>query len=115
MRKRNLLFGQFLKRNSIIFVIHKGIFFTINYVNLTHYLDSQMNDEGWGSDFIYIGFGPYIRFDLPYNLFCNIILQIKNDKKYTSETVGNLDFQTREYEDWYLYLDSIQFNVGWKF
>jgi hypothetical protein len=106
---------QFLKKNVVKFIIHKGIFFSINSINLTHFLDSQMKDKGWGSDFIYITFGPYLRFDLPYNLYCNLSMIIKNDIKYTHGTIGNLDFQTREYDDWYLYLDGIQLNVGWKF
>lgn len=95
---------------SIMTVIEAGI-----CIDLTHFNYSKMADKGWGSDFISCEFGPAIIFDLPNNLGLFIGAQWENDKKYSEETVGNVDFMKCEYEDWYIKFHRIIFSFEWEF
>ena len=105
---------QFIKMKHNNFKITAGMLVTLDYLNLSHFFDSQMSD-GWGSDFCYVEFGPLVNFDLPNNFFVTVLFLWRNDRGYTSETVGNLDFQQREYEDWYVYFRRFAFSFGIKF
>jgi hypothetical protein len=74
-----------------------------------------MASKGWGSDFCPVEFGPLFRFDFPYNFYLNLFFFWKNEKIWTKETVGNLSYQNRKYEDWALYFRRIAFVFGWNF
>lgn len=106
---------RFLKRKHKNFIITLVMYVWIEYFNLTHFFDSRMKDGGWGSDFAYVDFGPALLIDLPMNFFIKAAFLFCNDKAYTSETVGNLYFQDRIYEDWYIYFRWVQLAIGWNF
>jgi|GEM_PF-1164919 len=107
--------NRFININHKNFIITIGFYFWLDYLNLTHFWDSRMKDGGWGSDFSYINFGPAIQFDLPKNFFVRFAIFFCNDKAYTEDTVGNIDFRNRKYDDWYIYFKWIALNCGWKF
>lgn len=106
---------QFIKIAHKNFKITTAMYFLIDDLHLSHYYDSLMANNGWGSDFTYVDFGPLLKFDLPYNFFCTLILFWANDKKFSDGTVGNLYYQDREYEDWYVYLRRFVFQFGYNF
>jgi hypothetical protein len=84
-------------------------------MELTHYNDSKMSDNGWGSDFINLDLSPVLIFELPCNITTTIGVDWTNGKSYTTDSIGNGDFRKREYKDWYINLDSIFLSIGWKF
>lgn len=104
----------FIKMKNNDFWIAAGILLWIEYFNLSHYNDSPMAD-GWGSDFAYISFGPMVRLELPWNYFVQLFYLFGNEKAYTDDTVGYLDYRDRKYEDWYIYSRWIGAYIGWKF
>jgi len=104
----------FIKMRNKNFIISGAILVWIEYFNLTHLMDSPMSD-GWGSDFCYISYGPVLRLDLPWNYFIQIFFLFGNEKTYSSETRGNLDFRDRDYKDWYVYPRWIGLFLGWRF
>lgn len=108
------------KKEWMGFVRHNNfsimtIFMTDIGIDLTHYNYSKMENNGWGSDFISCKYGPAIIFDLPNNFNLFIGIQWKNNIKYNEETIGNMDFMKREYEDWYLSFHRIIFTFKWNF
>lgn len=105
---------QFIKMINKNFIITIGMYAWIDYLNLTHFFDSQMKD-GWGSDFTYINFGPAMQFDLPNNFFLRLFFFFCNDKAYTNDTVGNADFRDRTYKDWNVYFKWFGLYFGWNF
>ncbi len=110
---------SFVKVYHNNFDITIGGLLQIDYLELSNYSISPMKNSsgkrGWGSDFAYVEFGPIMNFDLPNNYFVNLFFFFKNAPGFTDETVGNLDFKLREYEDWYIYFRRIVFEFGWKF
>lgn len=84
-------------------------------IDLTHYYFSRITDKGWGSDFVSCKFGTAIIFDLPNNLNLFFGAQWINNKKYSSDSIGNMDFMRREYEDWYISFYRIILSFGWNF
>jgi hypothetical protein len=71
--------------------------------------------NGWGSDFAYLNFGPAMQFDLPDNFYIKLFFFFTNDKVYTSQTVGNIDFRDRKYEDYIVYFRWLGLICGWNF
>jgi len=106
---------QFLKMKHKNLLITAGIVLRMDYLHLSHFYDSRMKDKGWGSDFCFIEFGPGVNIELPYNYYVTLFALFKNDRFYTSDTVGNLDYREREYQDWYVYFRRIGFFFGWNF
>jgi hypothetical protein len=104
----------FIKMRNKNFIISTAFLLWIEYFNFSHFMDSPMSD-GWGSDFCYISYGPVLRFDFPWNYFIQMFFLFGNDKTYTSETRGNLDYRDRVYEDWYVYPRWIGVFLGWRF
>jgi len=82
---------------------------------VTHFNESKMQDKGWGSDFITVKFGPNVVFDLPYNISFLIGFHWKNEKSYSSNTIGNADLFKKEYIDWYIKFDRIAISLSWGF
>ncbi|MCG8569707.1 MAG: hypothetical protein MJB14_06180 [Spirochaetes bacterium] len=105
---------MFIKMRHNNFIITTGMYVWIDYLNLTHFNDSPMSN-GWGSDFTYINFGPAVQFDLPNNIWFKLFFFFRNDRAYTSETVGNLDFRDRIYEDYYIFFRWFGIFAGWNF
>ncbi len=103
---------KFIKLKHKNFKITGGFLLCIDWLNLTHYFDSQMKD-GWGSDFCFVEYGPILNFDLPYNFNTSIIFFWKNEREYTGSTAGNLGFQDRIYKDWYVYFRRIVISFGY--
>ena len=105
----------FLKMRNKNLVISAAFLLWIEYFNLTHLMDSPMSEGGWGSDFCYVSYGPVLRLDLPWNYYLQFFFLFGNDKTYTSETRGNLDYRDRDYEDWYVYPRWVGLFFGWRF
>jgi hypothetical protein len=106
---------QFIKMRNNDFTITTGLFGNIEKLDITHYNRSRMKDKGWGSDFVTVEFGPIIKFDLPWNYYLTLFAFFATDREYTSDTVGNIDFRKREYEDWYIHFRRIGLFFGWQF
>ncbi len=106
-------FMGYVKHND--FKISLLMWMEINEMHLTHYFDSQMKDGGWGSDFVPLRFGPNIMFNLPSNFMLMIGCHFTNKPAYSSETVGNLAFSLRKYEDWYTNFNRIVVAFGWNY
>ncbi len=104
-----------MKMNNKNFILSLVMYFWIEYFNLSHLLDSPMKNGGWGSDFAYVDYGPAVLIDLPFNLFIKAAFLFANDEAYTSSTVGSLNYQERQYKDWYVYFRWIRLGIGWNF
>lgn len=83
--------------------------------SLTHHFDSVMSKQGWGSDFTTVKFGPIFLFDLPCNFNAMAGVHWANGKLYSDESIGNLDFMNREYQDWYVRFYRFFVGFGWEF
>ncbi len=106
---------QFIKMRNKNFTITTGLFGNIEKLDITHNYRSQMKNGGWGSDFVTVEFGPSIRFELPWNYYLILFAFFATDREYTSDTVGNIDFRERKYQDWYIHFRRIGLFFGWKF
>jgi len=105
----------FIRMKHKRFKITTGFLTSIDPLSLTHYNDSTMANKGWGSDFCYVEFGPIMGFELPNNFYVNLFLFWKNEKIWSKDTVGNLFYQDRKYEDWAVYFRRFAFVFGWNF
>ncbi|MBP5707084.1 MAG: hypothetical protein J6W76_07340 [Spirochaetales bacterium] len=103
------------KRRNNNFAILAAMLLVIDRMDLTHANLSPMRDNGFGSDFCYMYFGPTLMFDLPNNMTAMFGVHWTNEKEYTTETVGNIYYQDRVYQDWYVYFSRILIAVGWNF
>jgi len=100
------------KRLSLIL----GFLANIEKIDLTNFKLSPMtSNDGWGSDFIVVEFGPLIKLDLPNNYWLVLFTFFANDKAYTEDTVGNAFYQNRIYEDWYIHFRRFGIFTGWDF
>jgi hypothetical protein len=106
---------QFIKMRHKRTTLTTGMLVNIEKVDLTNYNDSPMASGGWGSDFVYVEFGPILKMDLPYNFWFILFGFFVNDKAYTDQTVGNIFYQDRVYEDWYVHFRRFGFFFGWDF
>ena len=107
--------GQFVKlRNNRLNLI-LGIYSAIDYVDLSNYNLSTMSNNGWGSDFCFVEFGPVARMELPHNFSLMLFCFWKNDRKATSATENNLYYQDRVINDWEVYFRRFGFMFGWTF
>lgn len=93
---------------SLLFMVETGM-------SVTHYNDSKMSQNGWGSDFINVSFGPNILFNLPSNFYLLIGTNFANGKKYTEDSVGEAYFKNYKYEDWYIKYNRIALVFGYFF
>ena len=83
--------------------------------DLTHYNDSRMDHDGWGSDFINVTLNPMLIFHLPCNYSLNLFFEFKNARRFKENTIGNLYMFDRQYEDWYFKFATVGIIWTWKF
>jgi hypothetical protein len=107
--------GRFIRLNNNNFAVTLAFAMQIDTLELTHYDDSPMNRNGWGSDFVPVKFSPVINFDFPRNFYLLVQFRFANSKRVTDATVGNKFYQDRIYEDYYIYFNRVAFMFGWKF
>lgn len=84
-------------------------------MSLTYFNSSKMADQGFGSDFVDVAFGPALLFDLPCNLEALVGFYFANGKTFSDETIGNIDYLNREYQDWYIAPSLLVLGFGWNF
>ncbi|MCG8568748.1 MAG: hypothetical protein MJB14_01290, partial [Spirochaetes bacterium] len=106
---------QFLKLRNKNTNIIIGMQACIDYIDLTNYHLSPMADNGWGSDFCFVEFGPLAFFNLPHNFTIILRASWKNDRKATTETSNNDFYQDRIYDGWEIYFKRFNIVFGWKF
>ncbi len=104
-------FRKFANRRFSIFPLLQ----TVVGFDITHFNDSTMKKKGWGSDFIKVSLRPLLIFMLPDNFKLIIYSRFINERRFTMETIGNVYYQNREYEDWYFMPENIGFIFGWDF
>ncbi len=88
-------------------------------VETEQYIDSNserspMGEGGWGSDFVFVTFGPLVNVKLDNSSNLTILLQFKNGRDYTDDTIGNRFFEYRSYQYTYYYLYRLAFNYSLK-
>lgn len=106
--------NMFINHNTDNFIVTIGFYGWLDYLDLTHYNDSPMKN-GWGSDFAFFNFGPAVQVDLPRNFYFKLFAFFRNDRAYTDETAGNLYYQDRKYEDYYIFFRWFGGFIGWNF
>ena len=75
---------------------------------------SPLSNGGWGSDFREIILGPLCRIQLTQNSSLVVLLQFKNGRRYTDQTIFYNWFQNREGTDTYWRLDRLAFSMSFK-
>ena len=76
---------------------------------------STTADNGWGSDFISVAFGPVVNFTFNKHNSLTVLAQFKNGRDYTDETIFNQYYQNRVYEADFVEFDRIAFSYSYKF
>ncbi len=76
---------------------------------------STTADNGWGSDFVSVSFGPVANFSFDDHNSLTVLLQFKNGKDYTDSTIFNRYYQNRQYEATYLKFNRIAFSYSYRF
>ena len=76
---------------------------------------STVEDNGWGSDFLQVTFGPLANFSFDEHNSLAVLLQFQTDKDYTNETIFNQYYQNRVYEDSYVKFHRIALAYNYKF
>ncbi len=75
---------------------------------------SPIVNRGWGSDFVFVTFGPLANIKLGDKSGLTVLLQFKNGRDYTDDTIGNRFFEYRNYEYTYYYLYRLAFSYSLK-
>lgn len=77
--------------------------------------ESTTADNGWGSDFVSVTFGPVVnlKFDDHNNL--TALVQFKTDKDFTDDSIFNRYYQNRVYEDTFTRFYRIALAYNYKF
>ena len=96
------------------FTITPGFMFSLNNINLSHFNDSLMNTGGYGSDFVFISFGPTIGLSLPYNFSLQIMATFGNERLYTDES-RDKDLPEKVYQGWAVNFKMLGINFSWGF
>lgn len=77
---------------------------------------SMMSENGWGSDFIFTRFGPLLNWQIAENHSLLFLVQWKNGREYTSNTIGANYFKNRQSTgDYYLYFERFAISYTMKF
>lgn len=76
---------------------------------------STSEDNGWGSDFIQVTFGPLAYFSIDDHNSLVILVQFQTGKDYTDKTIFNQYYQNRVYEDTYIKLHRVALAYSYKF
>ena len=104
-------FMNFVRHNNFSIM---PLFMTTISLQLTHFNDSRMLNNGWGSDFISCKFGPAILFDLPSNFSFFITLNFTNRQIYNSNSFNNVDFNGN-FHSWGISIGKIITCFRWMF
>ncbi len=88
-------------------------------VGTEQYIDSNKDRSpvasgGWGSDFVFVTFGPLANIRLNKKSSLTVLLQFKNGRDYTDDTIGNRFFEYRSYQYTYYYLYRLAFSYSLK-
>lgn len=76
---------------------------------------STMSDNGWGSDFVTLTFGPMGNFKLGKQSDLTVLVQFQSGRDYTDDTIFNTYFINRVYEDTYVKLYRIAMSYKYTF
>lgn len=76
---------------------------------------STLADNGWGSDYISVTFGPLANFTFNDHSSLAVLVQFNTGIDYTDETVFNQYYQNRVYEDSYVKFHRIALAYNYKF
>ncbi|OHD09057.1 MAG: hypothetical protein A2086_00230 [Spirochaetes bacterium GWD1_27_9] len=109
----NKTFLGYVRHND--FSIYMFMLLQIYGLHITHFSDSMIKDRGWGSDFVSLRFGPTIYLTLPNNFYAFIGFNFLNDITYTDDSIGNLSYMKRKYDNWYVYFGRILLTFGYSF
>jgi len=76
---------------------------------------SPMDDPGgWGSDFVTLTIAPTANVTLSDRARLSALVQLRTERDYTRETIGNRYFELRDYDGWFMYLRMVAAIVTWK-
>jgi hypothetical protein len=76
---------------------------------------STTTDNGWGSDFITVTFGPLVNFSMGEHSSLAILVQFQTGKDYTDDSIFNQFYQNRVYEDTFVEFHRIALAYNYKF
>lgn len=76
---------------------------------------STTDDNGWGSDFISVTFGPLANFSFNEHHSLAVLLQFKSDIDYTDDSIFNQFYQNRIFEDTYVKFYRVAMAYNYKF
>ncbi|MBB6481665.1 hypothetical protein [Spirochaeta isovalerica] len=76
---------------------------------------STTADNGWGSDFIAVTFGPLMNFSFNDHHSLAVLVQFKTGRDYTDDTIFNEYYQNRAYEATYTKFHRIALAYNYKF
>ncbi len=76
---------------------------------------STIEDNGWGSDFVEVTFGPLANFSFDDHHNLTVLFQFQSGIDYSDDTIFNTNFRNRDYEDTYVKLHRVAFAYNYKF
>jgi len=77
--------------------------------------ESTTADNGWGSDFIQLTFGPLANFSFDEHHSLAVLFQFQTGRDYTDESIFNQYYQNRVYEDSFVKFHRIALAYNYKF
>ncbi|MBF9014229.1 MULTISPECIES: hypothetical protein [unclassified Oceanispirochaeta] len=99
-----------MKLDTVGFMVETG-----QYIDSVKDIAPMDSDDGWGSDFVKVTFGPLanITFNEKNNL--TILAQMKTDKRYTDDTIHYNWFINRVYDSTYVKFHRLALAYTYKF
>ena len=88
---------------------------TEQYLGDSAEISPMDSDEGWGSDFVEVRFGPLANIKFNEHNSLTVLVQLKTFKRYTEETIHNAYFMTRDYDSTYAKLERVALSYTHKF
>jgi len=76
---------------------------------------ATVDDNGWGSDFVAVTFGPLMNFAFNEHNSLAVLIQFKTGRDYTDGTIFNEFYQNRDYEATYTKFHRIALAYTYKF
>lgn len=76
---------------------------------------STMADNGWGSDFVSVTFGPMCHFTFNEHNSLAVLFQFSTNRDYTDSTIFNQYYQNRVYEGTFVKWDNVSLAYDYKF
>lgn len=76
---------------------------------------SIMKDNGSGSDFVYVVFGPVFNLAINKNHNLTILTQFKNEREYSAGSIHYNNFLNRQYKDWYIEFSRVAVSYRFSF